>query len=78
MLAPKKVPRTDAIFAELKQTHADAAASRDTLRLSLDAKAPVTIGPFARGGYSRTGNQGADHDFEPLERLTPFGLFLPG
>jgi Rhodopirellula transposase DDE domain len=76
--APKKVPQTDAIFAELKQTHEDAAASRDTLRLSLDAKATVTLGPFSRGGKSRTGRQAADHDFEPLGRLTPFGIFLPG
>jgi Rhodopirellula transposase DDE domain len=62
----------------LKQTHEDAGASRDTLRLSLDAKATVKIGPYSRGGKSRTGNQGADHDFEPLGQLTPFGIFLPG
>jgi hypothetical protein len=74
---PKKVPETDAIFAELKQVHEDAAASRDTLRLSLDAKATVKIGPFSRGGYSRTGNRGADHDFEPVGQLTPFGIFMP-
>jgi hypothetical protein len=61
----------------LKQAHEDAAASRDTLRLSLDAKAAVKIGPFSRGGYSRTGNQGADHDFEPVGQLTPFGIFVP-
>ena len=54
----KKVPETDAIFAELKQVHADAQAARDTLRVSLDAKATVKIGPFSRGGYSRTGNTG--------------------
>jgi hypothetical protein len=74
---PKKVPQTDAIFAELKQTHADAQAARDTLRLSLDAKATVKIGPFSRGGYSRIGNVGADHDFEATGSLTPFGLFVP-
>jgi Rhodopirellula transposase DDE domain len=75
--APKKVPQTAAIFAELKQVHEDAAAARDTLRLSLDAKATVKIGPFSRGGYSRTGNKGADHDFEPVGQLTPFGIFVP-
>jgi hypothetical protein len=37
----------------------------------------VTLGPFSRGGYSRTGRKAADHDFEPLGRLTPFGIFLP-
>ena len=77
MPAQKKVPQTDAIFAELKQAHEDAAASRDTLRLSLDAKAAVKIGPFSRGGYSRTGNAGTDHDFEPVGQLTPFGIFMP-
>jgi Rhodopirellula transposase DDE domain len=47
------------------------------LRLSLDAKAPVLIGPFSRGGKSRLGVEGADHDFRPWGRLTPFGIFLP-
>jgi hypothetical protein len=75
--APKKVPATDAIFAELKQVHADAEASRETLRVSLDAKATVKLGPFSRGGTSRTGNAGADHDFEPLGKWTPFGIFVP-
>lgn len=45
--------------------------------MSLDAKAPVLIGPFSRGGKSRLGTAGADHDFKPWGRLTPFGLFLP-
>jgi Rhodopirellula transposase DDE domain len=75
--APKKVPQTDAIFAELKAVHADAEVARDTLRISLDAKATVKIGPFSRGGYSRTGNRGADHDFKPDGQLTPFGIFVP-
>jgi Rhodopirellula transposase DDE domain len=57
--------------------HRQAAASEDTLRMSLDAKAPVLIGPFSRGGKSRQGHQGADHDFKPWGRLTPFGIFLP-
>jgi hypothetical protein len=73
----KKVPQTDAIFAELKQVHADAEASPATLRVSLDAKATVKLGPFSRGGSSRTGNAGADHDFGPLGKWTPFGIFVP-
>jgi Rhodopirellula transposase DDE domain len=71
------VKETDAIFAHLAEAHRRAAGAADTLRLSLDAKAPVLIGPFARGGKSRTGTQGADHDFKPWGRLTPFGIFLP-
>ena len=68
---------TDAIFQNLAEAHRRATASEDTLRLSLDAKAPVLIGPFARGGKSRRGTQAADHDFKPWGKLTPFGIFLP-
>jgi hypothetical protein len=74
---PKKVPQTDAIFDQLKEVHANAAESEHVLRVSLDAKATIPIGPFARGGQSRTGTQAADHDFKPDGTLTPFGLFLP-
>ena len=68
---------TDAIFRHLQATHRQAAGAEDTLRISIDAKAPVLIGPFSRGGKSRQGNRGADHDFKPWGRLTPFGIFLP-
>jgi hypothetical protein len=68
---------TDAIFEHLDQVHRDAARSPSALRLSRDAKAPVLIGPSSRGGKSRLGTVGADHDFKPWGRLTPFGLFLP-
>jgi hypothetical protein len=71
------VKETDAIFENLAQAHKRAAASADTLRLSLDAKAPVLIGPFSRGGKSRLGTEAADHDFRPWGKLTPFGIFLP-
>lgn len=77
MPAPKKVPQTDAIFAHVQAVHQQAAAEAHTLRLSLDSKAPVPIGPFSRGGQSRTGTQGADHDFKPDGVLTPFGIFRP-
>jgi Rhodopirellula transposase DDE domain len=71
------VKDTDAIFQNLVEVHRQATASEDTLRLSLDAKAPVLIGPLARGGRSRRGTRGADHDFQPWGKLTPFGIFLP-
>jgi Rhodopirellula transposase DDE domain len=61
----------------LTEVHQRAARSEDTLRLSCDAKAPVLIGPFSRGGKSRRGTKGADHDFKPWGKLTPFGIFLP-
>jgi Rhodopirellula transposase DDE domain len=75
--ASKKVPQTEAIFAHLNGAHGQAQADASVLRLSLDAKTAVVLGPFARGGCSRTGLRGADHDFKPLGRLTPFGIFLP-
>jgi hypothetical protein len=74
---PKKVKETDAIFTNVQEVHAQAAASAETLRLSLDTKAAVRIGPFSRGGQSRTGTTGVDHDFKPDGVLTPFGLFQP-
>jgi transposase len=54
---------------------ADAAV--DTLRISIDAKAPVTLGPFSRGGKSRAQVAAADHDFAPEATVTPVGIFLP-
>ena len=77
MPPPKKVKQTDAIFAHLKEVHEQAASDPQTLRLSLDSKASIPIGPFSRGGQSRTGTKGADHDFQPEATLTPFGIFRP-
>jgi hypothetical protein len=47
------------------------------LRLSLDAKASVKIGLFARGGRSWVRVEAADHDFKADAKLTPFGILLP-
>jgi len=46
----KKVPETDAIFDQVTRVNAEADAAPDVLRVSMDAKATVKIGPFARGG----------------------------
>jgi hypothetical protein len=54
-----------------------AAAAEDTLRVSLDAKATVKLGPFSRRGRSRVPVAAADHDFQPLGTVTPVGLLLP-
>ena len=77
MPPPKRVPQTDAIFEQLKQVNPEADRAGDTLRISIDAKATVNIGPFSRRGRSRTGIKAADHDFKPEGTLTPFGIFLP-
>jgi hypothetical protein len=47
------------------------------LRISMDAKATVKVGPFARGGKSRTLVAAVDHDFQPTATLTPVSIFLP-
>jgi transposase len=73
----QKVKQTDAIFERLQQVNPQADEAPDTLRLSLDAKATVNIGPFSRKGKSRTKTEAADHDFKPEARLTPFGILLP-
>ena len=77
MPPPKRVKQTDAIFEQLKQVNPQADRSDDTLRISIDAKATVNVGPFSRRGRSRTKTKAADHDFKPQATLTPFGIFLP-
>jgi Rhodopirellula transposase DDE domain len=43
----------------------------------MDAKATVTVGPFARGGKSRVPPVAADHDLHPEATVTPGGIALP-
>jgi hypothetical protein len=74
---PKRVPQTDAIFERLSVVNPRADEAPDTLRLSLDAKATVHVGPFSRRGRSRAKTEAADHDFKPEATMTPFGIFLP-
>ena len=52
-------------------------AAPDVLRVSLDAKATVKIGPFSRKGKGRVPTAAADHDFQPEATVTPVGLLLP-
>jgi len=47
------------------------------IRISIDAKANVNVGPYSRGGYNRCGLKAQDHDFGPDTVLKPFGIFLP-
>jgi transposase len=55
----------------------EADADPQTLRISMDAKATVKVGPFSRGGKSRAEVKAADHDFAAKARITPVGIFLP-
>lgn len=46
----KVIGETDAIFAAVNRVNQAADADEHTLRLSIDAKAPVKVGDFDRGG----------------------------
>ena len=75
--AEKKIPETDAIFEQLALTNANANYDPSILRLSLDAKATVKIGPFSRGGKNRVATKACDHDFSGNSKITPYGILLP-
>ena len=61
----------------MSTVHGEAENNETVLRLSIDAKATVKIGPYSRKGKSRTIVKAADHDFKPDSKLTPFGIYLP-
>jgi Rhodopirellula transposase DDE domain len=61
----------------VKQINEKANADEQVLRISIDAKATVKVGPFARGGKSRVLTKAADHDFQPAATVTPVGILLP-
>ena len=73
----KKIKETDAIFQQVHIINQQADETDGILRLSMDSKAKVNVGPFSRRGKSRQGEKAADHDYEPKDKLTPFGIFLP-
>jgi transposase len=62
----------------MKQCNEKVDADEQTLRISIDAKATVKVGPFARGGKNRVLIKAADHDFHAQAKVTPVGIFLPG
>jgi transposase len=61
----------------VRQRNEEADADEGVLRLSMDAKATIKVGPFARGGKSRVLTKAADHDFHPQASVTPVGILLP-
>jgi hypothetical protein len=68
----KKIPQVDAIFHNVRQAHERAKNDPTILRISIDNKAKVKLGPFDRGGKTRDPNQlnAADHDMGG-ESVTP-------
>lgn len=73
----KKIPQTDAIFEQVHKINNEADCTEGVLRLSMDAKATVYIGPFSRGGKSRQRKKASDHDFAPEDTLSLYGIYLP-
>ena len=73
----RKVPETDAIFDRVHEINADADRDPRKLRISLDCKAVIKVGPYSRGGTNRVEQKALDHDFEAEDKLVPFGIFLP-
>jgi len=72
----KKIPETDAIFAQVASAHKSADADASVLRLSMDSKAKVKIGNLSRRGQARTlkAQQADDHDDHWDAVLVPFGI----
>lgn len=73
----KKIPETEAIFAQVAQVNAVADADETALRLSVDAKGTILLALLSRGGYNRLEVKALDHDFRPDKTVTPVGVFLP-
>jgi hypothetical protein len=76
----KKLPETDAIFANIKEKDKKPLEGEDSVdggqvkRLSIDCKATVNIGDYSRGGKTRGDARAADHDMGCEEKYTPFGI----
>jgi hypothetical protein len=68
---------TDAIFDQMAIVNTEALDDPTILRLSLDTKAGVKVGPFSRKGKNRVQTNACDHDFHPQATVIPYGIFLP-
>jgi hypothetical protein len=72
----KKIKKTNAIFDNVSAAHARASQDPTILRISIDTKAKVKIGPFSRGGKTRRADDrdACDHDFAPEDLMVPCGI----
>jgi hypothetical protein len=75
----KKIPETDAIFANVQKVHKEAANDPETLEISVDTKAKVPFGEYSRGGKTRSDSDGQvpaawDHDPPAPKKGVPFGI----
>lgn len=60
----------------MRRENAAADADPATVRISVDTKATINLGPFSRGGLSRglQAVKAADHDMMPKQKLVPGGI----
>jgi hypothetical protein len=72
----KKIKQVDEIFANVHEANKDSDDDPESLRISIDAKAKLNIGPFSRNGKSRglESRKAADHDMNPEAKLVPYGI----
>ena len=72
----KKIKETDAIFANVRRENQAADDAPDVIRISMDAKAKVSVGDYSRDGESREAEpvKAWDHDPEPEQKLVPQGI----
>lgn len=64
----------------MKRANAIADADPETIRISVDTKATINLGPYSRGGCSRgiQAVKAADHDMRPKDKLVPGGILETG
>lgn len=71
----KKIPETDAIFANISKKDEQYADDSIVVKCaSIDCKASVHIGEYSRNGTTRGDNQAVDHDMGCTEKYAPFGI----
>src|SRR5947209_11030305 len=72
----KKIKETDAIFGNVRRENQAADDDPDVIRISMDAKAKVSVGDYSRDGESRGAEpvKALDHDPEPERKLIPQGI----
>jgi len=77
----KKTKDTDTIFDNVKAARETYADDPQTLEISVDTKAKVSLGEYALGEKTRTDSQGNvtkgwDHDPPAKEKLVPWGVLI--
>jgi hypothetical protein len=70
----RKIPETDAIFIQVKTINSNTDNAHNALRISLDCKAVVKIGPFSRGGKTESNKKHRITILNPIRPLFRLGL----